>query len=67
MTYNPKLFEKTCTCIKEYKIDNLVFHVRREYQVDIYPLYYKVYQNGTYNDYVFLNEDEFNEYFKEIV
>ena len=61
-----KVFEKTCKCIKELKIDNYQFHKLREYQVDIYPLFYKIYQNGGWNDYIYLNEEEFNKYFKEI-
>ena len=60
------IIEKTCTCIEEFKMDNLCFHPKREYQVDIFPLYYEVYQNGTYEDYVFLTDGEFNKYFKLI-
>lgn len=58
--------ETTCKCIKDLEFEDIKFHKGREYQVDIYPMYYQVYQNGTYNDYIFLTEDEFNEYFKEI-
>ena len=59
-------FEKTCKCIQEYKIENLTFHKEREYQVDIYPLFYKVYQNGGWNDYIYINEEDFKQYFKLI-
>jgi len=60
--------EKTCKCIKDFTFDEYVFHKGREYQVDIYPLYYQIYQNGGWNDYVFLeNNDDFNEYFELIV
>lgn len=56
--------ERTCKCIKNYKFDNLEFHKGREYQVDVYPLYYQIYQNGGWNDYIFMNtEEEFQEYF----
>lgn len=71
-----QFWEKTCKCIKEFNVlpDNmhpnekeLNFHKGREYQVDIHTLFYKVYQNGGYDDYVFLNEDEFNENFELII
>ena len=42
--------ERTCKCIQEFKYDNLVFHKGREYQVDVYPLYYQIYQNGGWDD-----------------
>ena len=58
--------EKTCKCINEYKIGDFIFHKRREYQVDVCPLWYQVYNNGGWSDYVFLEEDEFNKYFKLI-
>lgn len=67
--------EKNCKCIKEFVTfpdnvfsneDELYFHVGREYQVDIYALYFKVYQNGGYNDYVNLDDSEFSEYFRLI-
>ena len=46
--------EKTCKCIEDYEIEDLIFHKDREYQVDILPLYYQVYQNGGWNDYILL-------------
>jgi len=59
--------ERTCKCIQEFKYDNLIFHKGREYQVDVYPLYYQIYQNGGWDDYVFINtEEEFSKYFKLI-
>ena len=72
--------EKTCVCIAELEIDSdnnakepqarLQFHVKREYQVDIFYTatysVYKIYQNGGWDDYVRLKEDEFNKYFKLI-
>jgi len=61
-----KVFEKTCKCIEDLEIDNYKFHKLREYQVDIYPLFCKIYQNGGWNDYIYLKEEEFNKYFKEI-
>ena len=62
-----KIFEKTCKCIENLIIDNYTFHKGREYQVDIYPLFYKIYQNGGWNDYVYFeSEKDFNKYFKEI-
>ena len=73
--YMSQFLEKTCKCIKELNVlpdgrcpneSELNFHRGREYQVDIYALFYKVYQNGGYNDYVFLNDDEFNESFELI-
>ena len=58
--------QKTCRCIKEVQFDELKFYNRREYQVDIYPLFYKVYNNGGWDDYVFLDENEFLENFELI-
>ena len=66
--------ERTCKCIKEYSCMNsgnlsttlLEFHKDREYQVDIYPLYYQVYQNGGWDDYVYLDDNVFNKYFELI-
>ena len=67
--------EKTCKCIKDYLVKSepvysndwqdkeLEFHKEREYQVDCFPLYYQLYQNGGWDDYTFLNEEEFNKYF----
>ena len=71
------LFEKTCKCIKNAELPSkydsgiiLRYIKGREYQVDILAdlrvSLYKVYQNGTYNSYASLNENEFNEYFEEI-
>ena len=59
--------ERTCKCIVELNRYNLQFHKGREYQVDVYPLYYQIYQNGGWDDYVFISSDEeFNEYFELI-
>jgi len=59
---------KTCKCVKSIKYEDnvfkpLEFYQNREYQVDVYPLFYKVYPNGGYEDFVFLNEDEFKKDF----
>lgn len=60
--------EKTCKCIKDFTYNNLQFHKGREYQVDVYPLYYQIYQNGGWNDYIFISSDEeFNSYFELII
>lgn len=59
--------EWTCTCIKSYYInDDLSFINKHEYQVDIYPLYYKVYINGDWKYYEYFDENTFNQYFKLI-
>ena len=59
--------EKTCKCIEDYEIEDLIFHKDREYQVDILPLYYQVYQNGGWNDYIFIEDENVsNKYFKLI-
>ena len=62
-----KVRECTCKCIVETDIDNNHFYKNREYQVDVYPLYYQIYRNGGWNDYIFINEEEFNKYFKLII
>lgn len=70
-----QFLEKTCRCINDLSIpsegrnsalDILNFHAGREYQVDVYPLFLQVYQNGGYNDYVYLEEKEFLEHFEMI-
>ena len=67
--------EKTCKCIESFTInaampnndgDILNFYKGREYQVDIFPLYYQVYQNGGWDDYIFMTEEEFNKNFNLI-
>ena len=64
--------ERTFLCINDlviidnYKDRPLIFHSGREYQVDVFPLYYQVYQNGGWNDFVFLSEEELSKYFKLI-
>ena len=59
--------EKTCKCIKDLIFDDYQYHKGHEYQVDIYPLFYKIYNNGGWNDYIYLEgEDKFNEHFKMI-
>lgn len=70
-----QFLERTCKCIKDLTIfpDNsmpnekeLNFYEGREYQVDIYALFFKVYQNGSYYDYVFLDDNEFESNFELI-
>ncbi len=63
---NRKLLEKTCVCIENYEIEDLIFHKGREYQVDIFPLYYQVYQNGGWDDYIYMEDEDFNKNFKLI-
>lgn len=58
--------ERTCKCILDYVEDGLLFHKGREYQVDVYPIYNQIYQNGGWNDYIFMQDDEMNKYFKLI-
>lgn len=58
--------ERTSICINELIIDQHRFYKNREYQVDVFPLYYQVYRNGGWNDYIFLTYDEFIKYFKLI-
>ena len=68
--------ERTCKCIQDYKFPrclnhiiedyDLEFHKGREYQVDVTPLFYQVYQNGGWDDYIFMTEEDFNKYFKLI-
>jgi len=67
--------ERTCRCTENLTINasmphddgnELSFHKGREYQVDIYPSYYQVYQNGDYDDYIFVTEEEFNKNFSLI-
>jgi len=59
-------FERTCVCIEDYEIEDLIFHKGREYQVDIFPLYYQVYQNGGWYDYIYIQEEDFDKNFKLI-
>ena len=63
-----KRLERTCKCIKDYEIENLIFHKDREYQVDIFPLYYQVYQNGGWEDYIFMHDgyDEMPDYIQAV-
>ena len=59
--------EKTCLCIKDLIFEDYQYHKGREYQVDEYPLFYKIYQNGGWDDYIFIeSNDIFNTYFKLI-
>ena len=72
--------EKTCRCIATLETENnnirknpeamIQFHSGREYQVDIFftfeKSYYKVYQNGGWDDYARMSEEEFNRNFKLI-
>ena len=68
--------ETTCKCIEYYTTPrhlnhiiedyDLEFHKGREYQVDITPLFYKVYQNGGWDDYTYMNEENFVKYFELI-
>jgi hypothetical protein len=59
-------FERTCVCNEDYEIEDLIFHKGREYQVDIFPLYYQVYQNGGWDDYIYIQEEDFDKNFKLI-
>ena len=67
------MLEKCCRCKKTFNVpperglEELEFLERREYQVDIYPLYYKVYNNGGYLDYVFLSDEDFRKNFDLIL
>ena len=62
-----KIFEKTCSCIEDLIFEDYQFHKGREYQVDIYTSHYKIYQNGGWDDYIFLEgDDNFNKHFKLI-
>lgn len=62
-----KIFEKTCSCIEDLIFEDYQFYKGREYQVDIYPSHYKIYQNGGWDDYIFLEgDDNFNKHFKLI-
>ena len=58
--------ERTCKCIQDYEQDGLKFHKGREYQIDIYPLYNQIYQNGGWNDYIFMDDESIQEYFELI-
>ena len=58
--------ERTCKCIQDYEQDGIKFHKGREYQIDIYPLYNQIYQNGGWYDYIFMIEEDFNKYFELI-
>jgi hypothetical protein len=63
--------ERTCVCLHDavFPVDigeELEFHKGREYQVDVYPLYYAVYQNGGWNDVIYITEEQFNNNFKLI-
>ena len=58
--------ERTCKCIQDYEENNLIFHKGREYQVDLYPLYNQIYQNGGWNDYIFMDDETMEKYFKLI-
>lgn len=72
--------EKTCVCTQSLEIENcniknesnsmIQFHQKREYQVDIFftveKSFYKVYQNGGWNEFARFNEEEFNKNFKLI-
>lgn len=62
--------EKTCLNIQpiniEDKFGELTFKPGFEYQVDIYPLFSCVYNNGGWKDYFFFSNHEFNKYFQII-
>lgn len=58
--------EKTCICLYDYSDGVFNFFNGREYQVDVYPLFKKVYLNGGWKDYVFLTHDVFEKNFKII-
>ena len=58
--------ERNCKCIQDYQENNLIFHKDREYQVDLYPLYNQIYQNGGWDDYIFMDDETMEKYFKLI-
>lgn len=70
--------EKTCKCVKstpniyrnEQSKEFCSFIEGREYQVDVYmtssDIHYKIYQNGGWEDWVMLEQEEFDKWFKEI-
>lgn len=58
--------EKTCICIASLNQDGFEFFTRHEYQVDVYPLFFCVYLDGGWNNYIFLNEEDFSKYFQLI-
>lgn len=59
--------QKTCACIEDLVFNDYQFRKRHEYQVYVYHLYYKIYNNGGWDDYIFIDNDEyFNKYFKMI-
>lgn len=70
--------EKTCKCIENSSFlkgtttgEVCDFIKGREYQVDIFTSfnkaeYYKVYQNGGYDDWSLLDSKEFSKSFEEI-
>lgn len=71
------MLEKTCRCKKEYSNKRINTNVRgpktpllyvegREYQVDVFPLFNVVYNNGGWTDYCYLNNEEFDKYFELI-
>jgi len=58
--------EKTCKCIEDLIFDDYQFYKNKEYQVDVYPSHYKIYNVG-YNNYIFIKgDDNFNKHFKII-
>lgn len=70
--------EKTCRCIRESRFlkgstsgECCDFIKGREYQVDMFvtfnePEFYKVYQNGGYDDWALLDTNEFSNNFEVI-
>lgn len=60
--------EKTCKCIKDLEFNDCIFLEGREYQVDVFTYFFKIYQNGGYDKYIFIEgEHSFNENFKIII
>lgn len=57
--------ERTCICIVDYN-GNFPYFKNMEYQVDVYPLFYCVYNNGGWSDYDFLTKEEFSMHFRLI-
>lgn len=65
MEYNA-VIEKTCKCLDSVSINGFEYKAGHEYQVDIYPLWNCVYNDGGWKNYVFFVPDDFKRYFKVI-
>lgn len=70
--------EKTCKCVKStpkiyrnaHTGEFCTFAAGHEYQVDVYvsavETWYKVYQNGGWEDWVMVDQENFDKWFVEI-